>query len=94
MSTPLILHEDRLFPAEPSARAAAHELYGEVRGPAIPSPHGHTDPARFATSAPYGNAAERLVTTEGPHEAPVRHQAIRDVAVDLACTLPKRAYKL
>ncbi len=61
MSTPLHLHEDRLLPAEPSARGVARELYGEVKGLPILSPHGHTDPMWFATNDPFGNAAELLL---------------------------------
>ena len=40
----LELHEDRLFPAEPTQRAIARRLYAEVRALPILSPHGHTDP--------------------------------------------------
>ena len=61
MTAPLILHEDRLFPADPSVRGVARALYGEVAGLPILSPHGHTDPAWFATNAPFGNAAELLL---------------------------------
>ncbi len=61
MSAPLILHEDRLFPAEPSARGVARELYGEVKALPILSPHGHTDPEWFATNDAFGNAAELLL---------------------------------
>lgn len=61
MSTPLILHEDRLLPAEPSARGVASELYGEVKGLPILSPHGHTDPAWFATNDSFGDAADLLL---------------------------------
>lgn len=86
----LILLDDRLLPAEPSTRGVVRELYGEVKGLPILSPHGHTDPEWFAGSAAFSDAAERLATTERPHEALVHHHAIRD----LACTLPKRAYKL
>jgi len=61
MTAPLILHEDRLFPAEPSVRSVARALYGEVRALPIISPHGHTDPEWFATNAAFGNAAELLL---------------------------------
>ncbi|MFZ5669828.1 MAG: glucuronate isomerase [Pseudomonadota bacterium] len=64
MATPLTLHDDRLFPAEPSMRAIARELYGEVRGLPIISPHGHTDPAWFATDAPFSNAADLLLAPD------------------------------
>jgi glucuronate isomerase len=61
MSVPLILHEDRLLPTEPGVRAIARALYAEVAGLPIVSPHGHTDPAWFATNAPFGNASELLL---------------------------------
>jgi glucuronate isomerase len=50
-----------LFPAEPSVRALARELYAEVAGLPIVSPHGHTDPAWFALNQPFGNATELLL---------------------------------
>ena len=61
MSTPLELHEDRLFPAEPGIRALACELYADVADLPIISPHGHTDPAWFAHDEPFGNATELLL---------------------------------
>jgi glucuronate isomerase len=45
------LHPDRLFPAEPAARALARELYGEVADLPIVSPHGHTDPSWHANAS-------------------------------------------
>ena len=45
MTSPLRLHPDRLFPAEPRTRDIARGLYGGVRDLPIVSPHGHTDPA-------------------------------------------------
>ena len=61
MSTPLKLHEDRLFPAEPGIRALACELYADVADLPIISPHGHTDPAWFAHDEPFGKATELLL---------------------------------
>ncbi len=61
MAAPLTLHEDRLFPSDPSARSVARALYGEVKALPIISPHGHTDPQWFATDAPFSNAAELLL---------------------------------
>lgn len=61
MSKPLNLNPDRLFPAEPGVRAIARRLYETVAGLPIISPHGHTDPAWFATNAPFGNPAELLI---------------------------------
>ncbi|WP_088307469.1 glucuronate isomerase [Novosphingobium sp. B 225] len=61
MTRPLILHPDRLLPADPGTRDIARELYRAVQGVPIISPHGHTDPAWFAGNAPFGNAAELLL---------------------------------
>ena len=55
------MHPDRLFPAEPGVRSIARELYGEVAGLPIVSPHGHTDPAWFALNEPFGDAAALLL---------------------------------
>ncbi len=60
----LTLHEDRLFPAEPSTRAIARELYSSIRRLPIISPHGHTDPAWFADDQPFGNATELLLAPD------------------------------
>ncbi len=66
MSTakPLHLHEDRLFPAEPTARAIARRLYAQVASLPIVSPHGHTDPGWFATNAPFADATELLLVPD------------------------------
>lgn len=64
VSRPLILHPDRLLPADPGVRAIARELYGTVRDLPIVSPHGHTDPRWFAGNAPFGNAADLLLVPD------------------------------
>jgi glucuronate isomerase len=61
---PLSLHPDRLFPADPAVREVARRLYGEVSGLPIISPHGHTDPAWFATNAPFEDATSLLLTPD------------------------------
>ena len=61
---PLRLHPDRLFPADPATRAVARELYAAVAGAPIISPHGHTDPAWFATDAPFGDATALLLAPD------------------------------
>jgi glucuronate isomerase len=63
-STPLRLHPDRLFPAEPRIRDIARRLYEEVRGLPIISPHGHTDPAWFALNEPFSNATDLLLAPD------------------------------
>lgn len=64
MTKPLVLHEDRLFPADPSARSIARSLYAEVRNLPIISPHGHTDPSWFAVNAPFPDATELLLVPD------------------------------
>jgi len=64
MTRPLELHPDRLFPADPTTRGLARELYGEVADLPIVSPHGHTDPAWFATDAPFADAVSLLLAPD------------------------------
>jgi glucuronate isomerase len=61
MTRPLVLHPDRLFPADPDTGAIARRLYSAVAKLPIISPHGHTDAEWWATDAPFGNAAELLL---------------------------------
>jgi len=64
MSRPLALHPDRLFPADPATRAIARDLYEPIRGLPILSPHGHTDPAWFATDAPFADPSSLLIVPD------------------------------
>jgi len=64
MSRPLVLSEDRLFPADPGTRAIARRLYGEVKALPILSPHGHTDPAWFAGNEAFANPADLLLAPD------------------------------
>lgn len=58
---PLQLHPDRLFPVDPDVRSITRRLYESVRDLPIISPHGHTDPAWFASNAPFENATALLL---------------------------------
>ena len=64
MARPLNLHEDRLFPADPTVRGIARELYSTVASLPIISPHGHTDPRWFAYDQPFANPAELLIVPD------------------------------
>jgi glucuronate isomerase len=57
----MLIHEDRLFPAEPGARRIARALYSHVKRLPIVSPHGHTKAAWFASNEPFTNPAELFV---------------------------------
>lgn len=58
---PLVLHPDRLFPADPESRDIARRLYQEVKNLPIVSPHGHTDPQWFADNEPFPDPAALLI---------------------------------
>jgi len=59
-----LLSEDRLFPADPTARSIARALYGEVRNLPIVSPHGHTDPRWYALDEPFPDPAQLVVVPD------------------------------
>jgi glucuronate isomerase len=61
MTRPLQLHPDRLFPPDPRTRDLARALYRQVAHLPIISPHGHTDPAWFASNSAWSNATEFLL---------------------------------
>jgi glucuronate isomerase len=60
----LLLDPDRLFPADPTTRGIARNLYAAVRDLPIVSPHGHTDPSWFATDRAWNNATELLLAPD------------------------------
>lgn len=64
MPKPLVLHEDRLFPADPDTRNIARRLYQLVKALPIISPHGHTDPSWFSENAPFGNPTSLLLAPD------------------------------
>jgi glucuronate isomerase len=59
-----LLNPDRLFPADPASRDLARALYADVQGLPIISPHGHTDPAWYATDAAFPDPAQLFVTPD------------------------------
>jgi glucuronate isomerase len=60
----MLIHDDRLLPADPSTRAVARRLYEAVRHLPILSPHGHTDPRWFAEDLPFPDPAQLLVVPD------------------------------
>ena len=57
----MLIHPDRLFPADPGTREIARRLYDRVRTLPIVSPHGHTQAAWFARNLPFPDPAKLLV---------------------------------
>ena len=64
MTTPFQLHPDRLFPADPTTRGIARDLYASVAELPIVSPHGHTDPQWFADDAPFPDPARLFIVPD------------------------------
>jgi glucuronate isomerase len=60
----MLIHEDRLFPADPSTRAVARRLYDHVSALPIVSPHGHTDPRWYAEDRPFADPARLFVVPD------------------------------
>jgi glucuronate isomerase len=64
MSQPLTIHPHILLPPGEPARGVAAELYAEVAGAPIVSPHGHVEAALLAQDTPFGDPAALLVTPD------------------------------
>ena len=64
MSGVSLLNDDRLFPADPAARALARQLHASVKDLPIISPHGHTDPRWFAENASFSDPAQLIVVPD------------------------------
>lgn len=59
-----LLSDDRLFPADATARSIARELYASVKHLPIVSPHGHTDPRWFAENENFSDPAQLIVVPD------------------------------
>lgn len=57
----MLIHEDRLFPSEPSVRNIARTLYQQIKTLPIVSPHGHTQAAWFRNNQPFPDPAKLFV---------------------------------
>ena len=64
MNAVTTLHEDRLFPSDPTIRAIARRLYGAVRNLPIVSPHGHTEARWFAENQPFPNPPSLFIVPD------------------------------
>ena len=56
-----LLHDDRLFPADPTTRAIAQRLFATIRNLPIVSPHGHTQAGWFTTNEPFPDPAKLFI---------------------------------
>jgi glucuronate isomerase len=61
---PQMLDDDRLFPADPTVRAIARELFKSIRHLPLISPHGHTEPRWYSENAPFPDPAQLLIVPD------------------------------
>jgi glucuronate isomerase len=57
----MLIHEDRLFPADAGTRNLARALYAHIKNLPIVSPHGHTQAAWFVKNEAFPNPATLFV---------------------------------
>jgi glucuronate isomerase len=57
----MLIHPDRLFPADPATRKIARDLYDQVRSLPIISPHGHTQATWFADNKAFPDPVQLFV---------------------------------
>jgi glucuronate isomerase len=57
----MLIHEDRLFPADAATRTVARGLYASIKDLPIVSPHGHTQAAWFARNEAFPDPAKLFV---------------------------------
>jgi glucuronate isomerase len=57
----MLIHPDRLFPADPETREVARRLYQATRTLPILSPHGHTRAEWFSRNEPFPDPAQLIV---------------------------------
>ncbi|MEL6587229.1 MAG: glucuronate isomerase, partial [Pseudomonadota bacterium] len=74
-----LLHPDRLFPADPTTRRVARDLFQTVETLPILSPHGHTDPRWWGENRAFEDAAELFVV---PDHYVVRMLVSQGLSVD------------
>lgn len=60
----LLLDPDRLLPTEPRERALARDLYQQVAGLEVVSPHGHVDAGIIARDEPFADPATALISPD------------------------------
>lgn len=84
----MLLHPDRLFPADPTVRQLASKFYASVKSLPIISLHGHTQAAWFASNTPFSTPARhdvaRRVDSAFLARLVAEHRLDEDEAFDLA----------
>ncbi|MEO6015399.1 MAG: glucuronate isomerase [Devosia sp.] len=59
-----MLNDDRFFPADPTTRDIARNLFKSIRKLPLISPHGHTEPRWYAENLPFPDPAQLLIVPD------------------------------
>jgi len=100
VAKPLILHEDRLFPAEPALRGLARELYAGVAHLPVIGSSRLARPEWFAADQPFANACDLILAHD-----PSLYRMLHSQGVDLkqlgvarpgepSLAIPRKAWRL
>jgi glucuronate isomerase len=100
LSRSLILHPDRLLPADPIVRDIARSLYGAVADLPVSGASRRIDPETFAADRPFANACDLIVAND-----PAVHRLLHSQGVDLKqlgapgedepfLAIPRKAWRL
>ena len=92
-----LLHDDRLFPADPDTRGIARRLYASIRDLPIISPHGHTQAGWFATNDAFPNPTKLFIQPDHYVHRMLYSQGIRleDLEIGVAeIRDPRRVWRI
>src|ERR1035438_1810011 len=93
----MLIHEDRLFPAESGTRSIARALYAQIKDLPIISPHGHTQAAWFAKNEAFPNPASLFVQPDHYVYRMLLSQGIAMEALEIGKPVmddPRKVWKL
>jgi glucuronate isomerase len=90
----MLIHPDRLFPADPGTRQIAKALYESVRALPIVSPHGHTQASWFAKNEPFPGPTELLVQPDHYIFRMLYSQGVALDDLEIGQSQPKAARKV
>src|SRR5579859_2050409 len=93
----MLLHEDRLFPAEEKTRGIARQIYREICGLPILSPHGHTDAKWFAENRPFPDPVKLFVQPDHYIFRMLYSQGISLEELEIGCSEirePRKVWRL
>jgi len=93
----MLIHPDRLFPADPGPRKIARMLYDHVRALPLVSPHGHTQAAWFARNEPFHDPAALLVQPDHYISRMLYSQGVSLADLEIGSTArknPRRVWRI